>query len=65
LKYCIKQGYKVKFIEGIEFSKAHIFNKYVEKKKNAKLLAKMQLNTLYGSLELIETRFVNYPELKL
>jgi hypothetical protein len=71
LKEVIKYGYKVKLINGYEFTKMDLFSDYVDhfydKKKNAKLnkdeaskfIAKMQLNQLYGIFgrkqELIET----------
>jgi len=76
LKKAASCGYKINMIEGWEFSKIFLFEKYVEHffdlKKNAKtpadkFIAKMQLNQLYGyfgrSRELILTKFVNYNEL--
>ena len=66
-------GYKIKLIKGYEFSKTDLFSSYVEhfydKKKFSttsaeRLIAKMQLNQLYGIFgrkqELIET--INIPK---
>ena len=71
LKEVIKYGYKIRLINGYEFSKADLFSDYVyhfyDKKRNAtmskddtsKFIAKMQLNQLYGIFgrkqELIQT----------
>ena len=75
LKTVIKHGYKVKLINGHEFTKDFIFNDYVNHfyniKKNAegatRFIAKMHLNQLYGyfgrSQELIITKIVNRSEL--
>lgn len=76
LKSVIKHGYKVKPINGHEFSKAYLFTNYVHHfydiKKNAigptRFIAKMHLNQLYGyfgrSQELIMTKNVNREELE-
>lgn len=77
LKKVAKYGYKITPIEGWEFSKLILFDKYVihfyDIKKNAKsdaekFIAKMQLNQLYGyfgrSRELIITKYVNKNELE-
>ena len=67
LKAMLQLGYKFRLIRGYEFSKANIFNKYVDHffniKSNAvgakKLIAKLHLNGLYGYFgrrqDLIET----------
>jgi hypothetical protein len=73
LKAVTKYGYKIKLIKGYEFSKTDLFSSYVEhfydKKKFSttsaeRLIAKMQLNQLYGIFgrkqELIET--INIPK---
>ena len=67
LKMMVLLGYKFKLIRGYEFSKANIFNSYVDhffniKKSSTgsrKLIAKLHLNGLYGYFgrrqDLIET----------
>lgn len=75
LKEIVKHGYKVKMLEGWEFSKSKIFNEYVEhfyriKKTSSgaeRFLAKMQLNQLYGyfgrNQNVVVTQNVNRSEL--
>lgn len=79
LKAVIKYGYKIKLINGYEFSKIDLFDSYVghffEKKRIAtmckddtsKCIAKMQLNQLYGIFgrkqELIKTINVKNEDL--
>lgn len=75
LKEAVKHGYKIKLINGHEFSKANIFNNYIHHfyniKKNStgstRFIAKMHLNQLYGyfgrNQELIITKIVNRNEL--
>lgn len=74
LKAALKYGYIIKPLNGYEFDKCNLFNKYVEHFYNIKkystgsqrFLAKMQLNQLYGyfgrSQELIETKLINNNE---
>lgn len=76
LKEVMKHGYIVKPINGHEFSKENVFNKYVHyfyhiKKTTsgiAKFIAKMHLNQLYGyfgrNQEIIVTRNVDKNELE-
>lgn len=76
LKAVIPHGYKIKLINGIEFTKDKIFTEYVnhfyEIKENSsgaeRFLAKMQLNQLYGyfgrSQEILVTANVNKHELE-
>jgi hypothetical protein len=75
LKAAIKYGYKISPINGHEFTRAKLFNDYIQHfydiKKNAsgglRFIAKMQLNQLYGyfgrSRDLIITQNVNREEL--
>ena len=67
LKAVQAKGYKINLIDGYEFSKINLFNKFIDYfyniKKNSKgaerFIAKLHLNTLYGyfgrSLNLLET----------
>jgi DNA polymerase type B, organellar and viral len=56
LKAIVERGYKVKLIKGIEFSKAYLFNEYVDHFFHQKyistgaqrFISKMHLNQLYG-----------------
>jgi hypothetical protein len=56
LKAIVERGYKVKLIKGIEFSKAYLFNDYVDHFFHQKyistgaqrFISKMHLNQLYG-----------------
>lgn len=75
LKAAQNHGYTIRPLDGYEFSKCNLFNKYVEHFYNIKkystgsqrFLAKMQLNQLYGyfgrNQELIETKFINSEDL--
>jgi len=77
LKEVNKHGYKITLIKGYEFSKAQIFNDYVnhfyEIKKHSvgpkRWISKMQLNQLYGILgrrkDLIQTLNVLTKDLSL
>lgn len=75
LKTIVKYGYKVELIKVYSFSKANIFNNYINffyeiKKKSTgplRFIAKMHLNQLYGYFgrrkTLIETRNVHKKDL--
>ena len=68
-------GYKIRLIEGFEFSKANLFhtfiNNFYEQKRNSigaeRLIAKLHLNTLYGyfgrSLDLLETLIIKNKDI--
>ena len=76
LKAVRERGYKIKPIEGYEFSRAKLFQQYIEHfydiKKNSKgaqrFIAKMHLNQLYGIFgrkqEVIETINIYTKDLK-
>jgi DNA polymerase type B, organellar and viral len=75
LKAVEAQGYKLKLLEGYEFSKTNLFNSYIEtffeqkrtSKGTERFIAKLHLNTLYGyfgrSLDLLETVIVKNDKL--
>jgi hypothetical protein len=56
LKAIVKRGYKVKLIKGFEFSKAYLFNEYIDhffhqnyiSRGAQRFISKMHLNQLYG-----------------
>lgn len=56
LKAIVERGYKVKLIKGIEFSKAYLFNEYIDhffhqkyiSRGAQRFISKMHLNQLYG-----------------
>ena len=76
MKALIPYGYKFKLLRGYEFSKYNLFSKYVEHfyniKKNssgsAKFIAKMHLNSLYGTFgrkqDVLETININNRDLE-
>lgn len=77
LKAVLPLGYRIKIIKAQEFSKANLFDKYIDHfynlKKNAKTpgeryIAKLHLNTLYGvfgrSQNLLKTININRKDIK-
>lgn len=56
MKAIVERGYKVKLIKGIEFSKAYLFNEYIDhffhqkyiSRGAQRFISKMHLNQLYG-----------------
>lgn len=77
LKAVEKLGYKIKLLKGQSFTRAKMFNDYIEDfysiKKEAgsdspeRFIAKLHLNTLYGifgkSREILETKIINVKDL--
>jgi hypothetical protein len=77
LKAAEKLGYKIKLLKGQSFSRAKMFNDYIEDfyliKKEAesespeRFIAKLHLNTLYGifgkTRDILETKIINVKDL--
>jgi len=75
LKIVETQGYKIKLLEGYEFTKFNLFNDFInnfydQKRKSIgpeRLISKLHLNTLYGyfgrSFNLIETLIVKIKDI--